>query len=246
MALGTFLQHTTHLSRHVIGALRDGRGCETLTQRAAWLQKWCQRALPSVGVAISTAGPIPQHGLLVSNHLSYLDIMVYSAVTGCIFVSKKEVESWPVFGALATMAGTVYIDRERTADAHRVSNAVADAIRAGMLVAVYPEGTSTDGNTVLPFKAALFQSAIDADAEVTPAHISYAVEDGDPGQDIAYWGDMTFFPHLLKLLGKRRIEARVQFAERTIRVPDRRRACELAYAAVTELAGASSAKAQAV
>ena len=235
MAAQNFLQHSLALSHCVIRALWDGRGRESLRERAAWLHKWCRHTLPKVGVAVASAGPVPDRGLLVSNHLSYLDIMVYSAITPCIFVSKKEVKSWPVFGALATTAGTVYIDRERTADAHRVRNAVADALRTGMLVVVYPEGTSSDGSGVLPFKPALFQAAIEAEIEITPAHIRYALEQGDPGQEIAYWGDMTFFPHLLQLLGKPRIEAHVQFAEQSIRASNRREACERAYAAVMEL-----------
>jgi 1-acyl-sn-glycerol-3-phosphate acyltransferase len=240
MSAGTFVKHTAGLTVCVARALRDGRGRETLPDRAAWLHRWCRHTLAALGVTIETEGPIPQRGLLVSNHLSYLDIMVYSAITPCIFVSKKEVASWPVFGALATRAGTVYIDRERTSDAHRVRNEVADALREGMLVAVYPEGTSSDGSSVLPFKPALFQSAIEAEAEIAPAHIGYALEDGDPGQDIAYWGDMTFFPHLLKLLSKRRIEARVRFAEKAIHAANRREACDLVYAAVSELGGFSS------
>jgi 1-acyl-sn-glycerol-3-phosphate acyltransferase len=236
MPVSRFLQHSTALTHCVVRALRDGRGRETLPDRAAWLHKWCKHTLPKVGVLVTSVGPVPERGLLVSNHLSYLDIMVYSAITPCVFVSKKEVKSWPVFGALATRAGTVYIDRERTADAHRVRNEVADALRAGMLVVVYPEGTSSDGKSVLPFKPALFQSAVEAEVDITPAHIHYALEDGDPGQDIAYWGEMTFFPHLLKLLGKRSIGARVTFAKKSIRVTNRREACELAYAAVAELA----------
>jgi 1-acyl-sn-glycerol-3-phosphate acyltransferase len=241
MPAGKFLEHSSSLTQCVIRALADGHGRETLPDRAAWLHKWCKYTLPKVGVSVTSTGPVPDRGLLVSNHLSYLDIMVYSAITPCVFVSKKEVKSWPVFGALATRAGTVYIDRERTADAHRVRNEVADALRGGMLVVVYPEGTSSDGRSVLPFKPALFQAAIEAETEIIPAHLRYSIEDGDPGQDIAYWGDMTFFPHLLKLLGKRRIDAHVTFAEKSIRAPNRRDACELAYAAVTALAGIATA-----
>jgi len=234
---GVFLQHSTCLARCVVAALRDGRDRVTLADRAAWLHKWCGFTLPKLGVTVSSSGSVPSRGLLVSNHLSYLDIMVYAAIAPCIFVSKKEVQSWPVFGSLATMAGTVYIDRQRTADAHRVRNQVTDALRAGMLVVVYPEGTSSDGSSVLPFKPALFQSAIEANVEIMPAYIRYRLENGDPGRDVAYWGDMTFVPHLLKLLSKRRIEAHVKFPERSICATNRREACDLAHAAVRELGG---------
>jgi lyso-ornithine lipid O-acyltransferase len=238
MAVTTLLKHSAWLTRSVVLAMLDTRGRESLRGRGEWLHRWCKQTLPKLGVIVESVGPIPFSGLLVSNHLSYLDIMVYSAITPCIFVSKKEVKSWPVFGTLATMAGTVYINRKRNADAHRVRNEVAEALREGLLVVVYPEGTSSDGSGVLPFKPALFQSAVEAQAEITPAHIHYWLEDGDPRTDVAYWGNMSFLPHLLKLLGKSPIQARVTFADRRIRAKDRATATEAAYQTICGLSKA--------
>src|SRR5206468_5645494 len=82
----------------------------TRAQRADWLQRWCKTGLRLIGTRLEVEGGAPLKGLIVSNHLSYLDILVYSAIAGCTFVSKREVRSWPVFGWIATVATTIYID----------------------------------------------------------------------------------------------------------------------------------------
>lgn len=188
------------------------RGSEkvSLMERSEWLHRWCRFALPMLGVQIKVTGSAPANGLIVSNHLSYLDIMVYSAVTPVLFVSKKEVRGWPVFGLLAQLAGTRFIDRSRAVDAHRVQSEVQEALDQGCRVLVFPEGTSSDGNAVLPFKAAMFEAAVGRH-DVTPAHIGYGVSSGTVGEDVAYWGDATFFPHLVRLLSKKWVIAQVSF-----------------------------------
>ena len=84
-------------------------------QRADWLHDFSKLALRRIGVELITEGDPPLEGLVVSNHLSYLDVLVYSSLLPCLFVSKQEVSGWPVFGRFATMAGTLYVDREREA-----------------------------------------------------------------------------------------------------------------------------------
>jgi lyso-ornithine lipid O-acyltransferase len=205
-----------------------------LQKRAQWLHRWCRFALGLVGVRFAVEGQPPAVGLIVSNHLSYLDIMVFSAITPVLFVSKKEVRGWPVFGLLAHLAGTRFLDRARSADAHRVRGEVQEALDQGCRVVVFPEGTSTDGTTLLPFKPALFEAAVGRH-DITVAHISYTVSAGSVEQDVCYWGEMTFFPHLTRLLSKRWIAARVEFGV-SKRFEDRKQAAADTHRAVAALA----------
>ncbi|MBI2682704.1 MAG: 1-acyl-sn-glycerol-3-phosphate acyltransferase [Acidobacteriales bacterium] len=193
-------------------------------ERARWLHTWCAVALPRLGVDFAAEGPMPARGLLVSNHLSYLDIMTLSAIGPCVFVSKKEVRQWPLFGLLATLAGTVYVDRQRAADAVRVNEELTLALQSGALCVLFPEGTSSNGAEVLPFRSPLLEAAVQSEAEVTAGYIRYELDEGDAAQDVCYWGEMTFLPHVLKLLSRPAIRARVRFAEESFRFDDRKEA----------------------
>ena len=111
---------------------------------------------------------MPSSGLLVSNHLSYLDIVVLSSIRPCVFVAKRDVARWPLFGWLAHAAGTIFVDRERRFSTEFV-NGIHEAIAAGLPVVLFPEGTSSDGSTVLPFKSALLESAVQLRSPVAAA-----------------------------------------------------------------------------
>ena len=179
--------------------------------RARCLQRHARRTLRALNVDVSVSGRVPAAGFLVSNHLSYLDILVLSSITPAIFVSKSEVRGWPVFGWIARRAGTLFIERAKRSDVARVNDEAERLLDAGMLLVVFPEGTSSDGREVLPFKSSLLEPIVGHRHPLSVAHISYEVEDGDAGEDVCYWGDMTFGPHLLKLLTKRRVFASVTF-----------------------------------
>jgi lyso-ornithine lipid O-acyltransferase len=185
----------------------------TAADRAAWMHRWSTVCLRRLRIRSSVAGPLPTSGMVVSNHLSYVDIMVYGAAMPCVFVSKSEVKSWPVFGWLATLAGTIYVDRNRRSDTFNANEDISRVMLQGLPVLVFPEGTSTGGDEVLPFYASLFEPAVMHDLPVTPAYLSYEVSGGTVSQDVAYWGDMTFFPHLLRLLRLGEIRAAVRFSE---------------------------------
>lgn len=181
----------------------------TRAEQAEWLHHSCSGCLAALDIKVAVQGEIPQSGLIVSNHLSYLDILCYSSMAPCIFVSKSEVRKWPVFGRLATKGGTIYIDRENKADAPRVAKLMEDTLRSGVRVVLFPEGTSSDGSTVLRFHAPLFESAVQAGATITPAALLYEMSEGDPAKDVCYWGDMTFGPHFLTLLSKGEVRANI-------------------------------------
>lgn len=208
-------------------------GSVSLQKRAEWLHRWCVFALRLLQVRYKVAGTIPAAGLIVSNHLSYLDIMVFSAVTPVLFVSKKEVRGWPVLGLLAHLAGSRFLDRSRSSDAHRVQNEVQEALDQGCRVLVFPEGTSTDGNSLLPFKAALFESAVGRH-DITVAHIGYQVSSGSVENEVCYWGEMEFVPHVIGLLAKEWTAARIQFGH-PARFADRRLAAAETNRLVAEL-----------
>lgn len=148
----------------------------TPAQREARVQCWAQRMLVMLGVRLVVHGTPPATGpvLLICNHISWLDIVAIHAARHVRFVSKSGVRQWPMIGTLATGAGSLYIERERQRDAVRVVHHMTEALRAGDIIAVFPEGTTSDGRTLLPFHANLLQAAISAGAPVQPAALHFA------------------------------------------------------------------------
>jgi 1-acyl-sn-glycerol-3-phosphate acyltransferase len=192
--------------------LRRRRRGSTLTacERAGWLHASCGVALRRIGVEVTAEGEPPRHGLLVSNHLSYLDVLVYASLFPCLFVAKQEVAGWLLFGQFATMAGTIYVNRERGAANRSATAAMEQALRDGLPVVLFPEGTSSDGSSVLPFRSPFFEPAMQAEALVSPAAIGYSSETAAESR-LAYYGDDAFAPHLLRTLGQRQVRAHVAF-----------------------------------
>lgn len=180
--------------------------------RSRWLQ-WCsRRTLRVFAVHTQFTGPPPQTGLLVCNHLSYLDILVLVSLTPAVFVSKAEVKHWPVFGWFARLAGTLFVDRTRRSDVTRMNRLIENSLTAGNVLVLFPEGTSWNGREILPFKSSLLEPIVGAKHPLTVGHLGYALDDGDAADDVCYWGDATFFPHLVKLMTKNHVRARVRFA----------------------------------
>ena len=195
---------------------------ERLHARTGWLQRWSRFACRVVGIRVTTRGSMPQSGLLVCNHLSYLDVIVLSSIGPCVFVAKRDVAAWPLFGWLAHAAGTIFVDRERRLASADVVDLVREAIASGSLVVLFPEGTSSDGSTVLPFKSSLLESAVQLRCPVAAAAIEHALEDGSVADEVCYWGDMTLLPHLLNLFSKREIRSKCSFSLPKIRAGDRK------------------------
>lgn len=149
---------------------------------------------------------------MAPNHVSYLDILVLAAATPCVFVAKREVRTWPIFGWFAQMAGTRFVDRERRGDVARVGAEFAPTLEAGLCLVFFLEGTSTDGRGVLPFKSSLLEPAIRAHTPVVPAALAYEVPPGHSAtQEVSWWGEMTLVPHLFNLAGVPHVAARLAF-----------------------------------
>ena len=195
-----------------LGLVLRHRGRPSQAARSRWLQ-WCaRRSLRVFTVQTTFTGVLPQSGLLVSNHLTYLDILVLVSLVPAVFIAKSDVKGWPVFGWCASLAGTLFVDRTRRSDVGRMNVAIEAALAEGNIVVLFPEGTSWNGSVVLPFKSSLLEPIVGTKYPLTVSGIQYVVADGTVAEDICYWGDMTFLPHLAKLLTKRRVEARVSLA----------------------------------
>jgi 1-acyl-sn-glycerol-3-phosphate acyltransferase len=189
------------------------RNQSLIDARAHWLQQGCRRVLRVLNAEVQSTGKVPETGLLVSNHLGYLDILVLSALTPSVFVAKRDVKHWPVFGWFARLGGTLFADRERRLQVGELSKELRSVLESGALVILFPEGTSSDGQTVLPFKSSLLEPATECCHALTASLIAYRLLDGNVAQEVCYWMDMTFVPHLINLLSKKRVEVSVQFSE---------------------------------
>ena len=143
------------------------RGGHLSVVRANWLQQSCRRALRVFNIEVETQGPIPTSGLLVCNHLSYLDILVLGALAPAAFVAKREVRFWPILGLFATLAGTVFVDRRKRTRVGEANQKMENLLKTGVVTVLFPEGTSSDGSTVLPFKSALLDHRLQHKAERT-------------------------------------------------------------------------------
>ncbi len=182
----------------------------SLQHRADWLHRASTIIVQRLSMGVTVTGPVPASGLVVSNHLSYLDILLYAAAMPCTFVSKSEVLGWPMFGILARCGGTIFVKRTRVHSVNDSARRIADALNSGILVILFPEGTSTDGATVLSFLSALFQPAIQTHSPIHAAAIGYSLADGVEA-DLCYYGDITFLPHLLGALAHEGVEGRIAF-----------------------------------
>src|SRR6266536_4216534 len=183
-----------------------------LAARTEWLHRWCRFACRVLGIRVTTLGAMPRSGLLVCNHLSYLDIIVLSSIRPCIFVAKRDVAGWPLFGWLARAAGTIFVDRSSRLAASRGVDSMRKAIESGAVVVLFGEGTSSDGAPVLPFKSALLEPALQSCCRITAGAIDYSLENGLVADEVCYWRDMTLVPHLLNLFTKPAISAKLAFA----------------------------------
>lgn len=186
----------------------------SLPQKHARVQVWALAMLECLAIKLVVKGSPPVNGpmLLVANHISWVDIVVMHAARHCRFVSKDEIARWPVVSTLAGAADTLYITRESRRDAMRVVHQMTQCLRDGDVLAIFPEGTTGDGSTLLPFHANLLQAAISADAPVQPVALQFA--DAATGQISfapCYVGDDTLWQSLWRTLRADNVQAVVQF-----------------------------------
>ena len=167
-------------------------------ERARRVQQWAERMLNLMGIRLAVQGTPPAQGpvLMICNHLSWLDILTIHAAQHVRFVSKANVRHWPVIGTLSNGAGSLYIERERRRDAMRVVHHMTEALRNGDVIAVFPEGTTSDGHGLLPFHANLLQAAIATSTPVQPVAMRYSDATHAVSEAVEFVGDTGLFKSL--------------------------------------------------
>ena len=185
--------------------------------RKKMVQHWCIRLLRILKVKVIIHGdPSTLLGtkpyLLVSNHISWLDIHIINSIRPVIFVAKADVSKWPIFGYLASMLGTIFLKREKLSDIKRVIQLMKDKLANQEVVAIFPEGTSSDGKSVLPFKSNLFESAHQAGVDVLPITIQYK-ENGQYSNRAAFIGDMELIDSIKNILKSNHLVVHVHLSD---------------------------------
>jgi len=203
------------------------------------IRRWSRALLDILNVRLRLPEEpvaLPPRCVLVSNHVSWLDVFVVFAVRPAVFVAKSDVRRWPLVGGLCARAGTLFIERGNGRHALHINGQVAATLAAGRVFAVYPEGTTTDGRTLRPFHRALFQPAIDAAATLQPVAIRYTDPGGAWSGAPIYVDDMSLGDSLWRLVSTRELVAELRFAAPIAAAGMHRR--ELARRAETAIAAA--------
>jgi len=244
------IYRSLHLLLLLLAATVDGRirRPRVGAEGAVWIHGWCRRIVNAMHIDYSIEGELPVGGAVVSNHLSYLDILLYSAITPFVMVAKTEVRRWPLIGWLTAQAGTVYVERSEDAPAGKkrqthaeVNRMMAEAYTSGLPVLFFPEGTTTDGTHVLPFRRGLFHSVLNGGIALRTAALRLEIgqDNGTAtvGNNVCFWGDALFGPHMFGCLGLKGLRARVRFGDEILTRDDRFVLSENARVAVTAMYG---------
>jgi len=182
-----------------------------LAGRERRIKKWSVKLLDICGVQVEIAHavqtPPAQRALIVSNHVSWLDIFVINTYHPCRFVAKSDIRDWPLLGWLCAKSGTIFIARGRIRDVRRIFEGLVASIKAGEHVAFFPEGTTSAQGGLLPFHANLFEAAIDAKVPVQPFALRYLDKSGCLHSVVDFIGDMTFAQSMIAILKAGNIQA---------------------------------------
>lgn len=216
-------------------------------ERAAWLTKFCRKVLRTVGVTWSVSGPVPDAGAVITNHLTYLDILVNAALRPCVFVSAIETRRMPLIGWISMMAGTVYVTRGAGGSAAKAAEGMAAGFHDGLPVVFFPEGgTSVGDQPLLPLRSGLLAAALEAEAPITAGYLRYRLSANDLAmgkstRNDVHWGTQTLPAHLWNFLGLHAVHADIQFAPQSIAfspaaLEDRKVAAQEAERALLQLA----------
>lgn len=177
--------------------------------RSERIRRWSARLVALCGIRIDLRMPEglrpAERALVVSNHVSWLDIFVINTVLPCRFVAKSDIRSWPAIGWLCMKAGTIFIARGRVRDVRRIFEQLVAALRSGEHVAFFPEGSTARPGTLLPFHANLFEAAIDAGVPVQPFALQYLDDQGKLHEAADFSGDISFAQSALAIAGARGI-----------------------------------------
>lgn len=162
---------------------------------------------------------LSSHQLFVSNHMSYLDIMILSSIMPSLYITSVEVEKTFFLGLMSKLGGSLFVERRSKTKLLEEIDRIASVLKMGFSVTLFPEGTSSNGEKVLPFKGALFSTAENAGVPIQPICIKYELVNGKPvtakNRDLLYYyGDIVFFPHLVKLFFVGKTDVSVTFLDK--------------------------------
>lgn len=206
--------------------------------RNIMLKRWGIWSLSILQINLKVEGTIPKPPFyLVSNHLSYIDIIVYYALLDVTMVSKIEVRSWPFLGFMSKTFGVIFIDRHKRSDIERVNEQIAQNIHQYQGLLVFPEGTTSDGREVLRFRPSLMKVPIDQQLPVSSAAVSYRIQNA-PDQTyckVCWWGGATLLEHFFELGRQGRIEAVVRFSDERLLLDDRKDLANRLHEEVTSM-----------
>lgn len=185
------------------------------SERDVIIECWCREVLDVLSIRLNLRGETPpgrvSSVLFVANHVSWMDILVINACRRVRFVAKTEVRQWPLVGWMAARTGTLFLKRTSPHELARVTKGVAASLRRGDCVALFPEGTTTDGTSVQSFHSGLFESAIAAEALVWPVAITYKRPDGSLDSDIAFVGSQSLVSSIVNVLARPATQAQLSF-----------------------------------
>lgn len=185
---------------------------------------WARASARVIGLRVNVRNKPPDSPfLLVSNHLSYVDVVVLESQVDCAFVAKSEVAHWPILGPICRSLNTIFIDRTQARDILKVLTKIEMTIQRGVGVVLFAEGTSTAGRTVSPFKPSLLEFAARSHLPVHYASVNYAVPSDNTlaERSVCWWGDMTFVGHVFRLLQLPHFEANLVFGPQPVLGDDR-------------------------
>jgi len=214
--------------------------------REAWqarmLQIWSKAVCIIIGLRADIIGkPPPGTGLFVSNHLSYVDIVLIASQMPVAFVAKREISNWPVVGHLTRMTGTVFVDRRRHRSLVGANDVINERLSAGRPVVLFAEGTSTEGETVEPFRPSLLKIASDFGHPVNYGFLAYQITDDEAGRQltrdrVCWYGDDEFFNHIVNLLRLKGFRARLVFGDSPVVAHERKSLANQLHKAVLQQA----------
>lgn len=173
--------------------------------------RWSRQLLGTLGVRLRVSGTPPAGGMLVANHISWLDVYAINALTPIAFVAKDDVRGWPLIGWLSARTETLFLARDNRNAAMRAKERLAEELRTNTCIGVFPEGTTSGGDSLLPFHSALFQSAIEARVRVAPAALRYTGRDGEPSSAPVYAGDTSLWQSLRTIVSTGGLTVHVAF-----------------------------------
>ena len=222
-------------SGNILLSIVSTRWANIWKNRVIYLWSWLMSRLLKMDIHIKgSVGDPPFY--LVSNHLSYIDVIPLWLCAKGTFIAKSEIESWPFFGWATKTLGVIFIDRNTRRDVQRVNKLIASTISEEQGVMIFPEGTSTKGEEVKPFHTSLLQYPAETDMPVQYASISYKSYDSNrpASHYICWWGDMPFFGHFWKLLKMKGFEVTISFGDKAIGHHDRKVLASKLHHAVKE------------